>query len=144
MARKNNDIDDLLIQLGKDVTKIVDSKVKDEVKEVYREEVDYAYDEFEPTSHIRRYNNNGFGDENNWEVDIDLKGNDITLELTNEAKAVNSTIRLDKIIEEGIYDWSGNVPGERPVYQRTEERLKGEQVVENALESGLRKLGYKF
>lgn len=144
MAKKNNDIENILLKLAKDVTRIADKKITDEVKEVYREEVDHMYDEYEPKEYMRRYYDNGFGDDNNWEIDVIPKNNGVELELINETKAVNSSLRLDKIIEEGIYNWKNVGVEERPVYQRSVDRLKSEQVVENTLKSELSKLGYKF
>lgn len=144
MARKNNDIENILLELAKNVTRIADKKITDEVKEVYREETEFMYEEFQPIDYMRRYHNNGFGDENNWDVNVDVKNNGVELELINETKAVKSSLRLDKIIEEGIYDWKGLNPEERPVYKRSSERIKSEQVVENVLESELKKIGYKF
>lgn len=144
MAKKNDDIQRILLQLAQNITRIADKKVTDEVKEVYKEEVDYMYDEYEPKSYIRRYHDNGFGDDNNWDVNVDIKNNGIELELINETKAAKSSLRLDKIIEEGIYNWKNVDIKERPVYQRTSDRLKSEQVVENTLKSELKKLGYKF
>lgn len=144
MAKKDKDIEDLIRELGKDVTRVMDNKGTNEVKEVYREEVEYMYREFNPLSYPRRYADGGFADESNWDSFVDLKGDNITLELVNETKAVNSIMRLDEIIEKGVYDWKGNNPVERPVYERTDERLKKEQVIENVLESELKRLGYKF
>lgn len=144
MVRKNDDLENILLELAKNVTKIADAKVSEEIKEVYKEEVEYMYDEFQPLSYERRYENKGFGDDANWDIDVNIKNNGVEIELINEANAVNSSIRLDKIIEDGIYDWKGINPEKRPVYDRTSQRLKDEQVVENTLESELKKLGYKF
>lgn len=144
MARKNDDLENILLEIAKNVTRIADSKVSEEVKEVYKEEVEYMYEEFQPLSYERRYENKGFGDDANWDIDVKVSNKGLELELTNETKAVNSRLRLDKIIEEGIYDWHGVNPEERPIYERTSERIRNEQVVENTLESELRKLGYKF
>lgn len=144
MAKKDREIEDLIMELGKDLIRAMDNKGINEVKEVYREEVDYMYQEFEPLSYSRRYTDKGFADESNWDSFVDLKGDNIILELTNETKAINSTTRLDEIIEEGKYDWKGNNPSKRPVYERTDDRLEREQVVENVIESELKKKGYKF
>lgn len=138
---KNKDIENILLKLAQDLTRIADKKLTDEVKEVYREEIDYMYDEYEPKEYMRRYYDNGFGDDNNWEVDVTPKNNGVELDLINETETYNpSNYRLDKLIEEGM----GRLPKERPVYQRTSDRLKSEQVVENTLKSELSKLGYKF
>ena len=141
--RRNDDIADILLELNKDLTRIADNKLSKEVKQVYGEEVEYMYGEWSPTSYERRYDDGGFADERNWNIEVKPTNNGIELELTNEAEAVNSNMRLDKIIEEGVYDWSSH-PEERPVYNRTEMRISDERVVENILESELKKLGYKF
>lgn len=140
----NKGIEEFILNLNKNLVRIADGKLSDEIKEVYKEEVDYSYSEFEPLSYKRRYDNSGFGDENNWDIKVGLKSNSVTLELINETKAVNSPSRLDMIIEEGVYDWNGLMPKKRPVYERTSDRLKGEQVTENTLKSELKKMGYKF
>lgn len=142
--KKDGNLENILLEIAKNVTRIADNKIAKEVKEVYKEEVEHMYDEYEPMDYMRRYDDKGFGDDNNWDITVTPKNNSVDLELINETKAVNSYLRLDKIIEEGIYDWKGVGVKERPVYQRTDERLKSEQVVENILESELKKLGYKF
>ena len=140
MAR-DKEIDDLLLELQKDIVRVSDNKLSKEIKEVYKEEVDYAYSEYQPTMYQRRY---AFADENNWDMNVELGKDDIELTLINETDAVNSKERLDKIIETGEgYDWTDNVPA-RPIYERTQDRLESEQVVENILESELKKLGYDF
>jgi len=145
MVRKeDNDIYSLLLELAKNVTRVADNKLSKKIKEVYKEEVEYMYDEFQPFDYRRRYDNGGFGDENNWDIDVNIKNNDVEIELINETNAVNSRIRLDKIIEDGIYDWKGLNPEARPIYQRVSDKIENEKVVENIIESELKKLGYKF
>lgn len=139
-----NNVDNILLELHKNIARIADSKLAKEVKEIYKEEVDYMYSEFSPLEYERRYENNGFGDENNLDIDIQLGKDSVSLELVNEAESVTSTLRLDTIIEEGRYDWKGQNPEPRPVYQRTSDRILTEQIAENILESGLRKIGYNF
>ena len=145
MARKkDNDIDSLLLELAKNITRVADNKLSKKVKDVYKEEVEYMYDEFQPFDYRRRYSDGGFGDENNWDIDVNIKNNGVEIELINEANAVNSSIRLDKIIEDGIYDWKGINPEPRPVYQRVSDKIENEGIVENIIESELKKLGYEF
>lgn len=136
-------IDNILLNLKKDILRSVDGKVTKEIKDVYKEEVDYMYDEYKPMSYKRRYEDKGFADEANWDIEVELKNNGVELTLTNETEAAKSNMRLDKIIEEGIYDWTNEI-GERPVYERTQNRIKSEQVVENVLESELKRQGWKF
>ena len=141
MAQINSDLKKILLKLAKDVAKITDNKVTKEVKQVYSEEVDYMYSEYSPQVYERRYGDNGFGDENNWETNVDFKTNSIEFELVNETETYNpSNYRLDELIEKGM----GYLPKPRPVYERVDERLKNEQVVENTLKSELKKIGYEF
>ena len=140
VAQVNSDLKKILLKLAKGVTKITDNKVTEEIKEVYSEEVDYMYSEYAPKVYQRRYDN-GFGGENNWETSVDLKNNSIEFELVNETETYNaSNYTLDELIEKGM----GYLPKPRPVYERVDERLKNEQVVENTLKSELKKIGYEF
>ena len=140
---KDSDLEDLLLELQKDVARAMDGVVSNEIKEVYKEEVEYMYDEYEPSYYKRRYVNKGFSDETNWDIDVKFKGSGIRLTLVNNSKAVKSRIRLDKIIEEGTYDWNVII-SERPVYERTQDRIEMEEVVDNILEGALKKQGWDF
>lgn len=143
----DKELQDILLDLQKDTVRITDNAVTKKIKEIYKEEVDYAYNEFEPKSYKRRYDNKGFADESNWETDVDIKRNgEIEFTLTNETEAVNQpNLRLDQIIETGKgYNWSGEMPKERPIYERSQSRIEDEKIVENILESQLKKLGYDF
>lgn len=137
------DLDDILLELKKDIYRTVSNKVDKEIKDVYREEVEYMYSEYEPKSYERRYDNRGFLDELNWNEDIEILNSGIEYTLTNETDVARSSpYRLDVIIEDGIgYNWKEK-PGKRPVYERTMERIESEQVVENVLSSVLNKLGW--
>lgn len=132
MARIENDLED-----------VMDSEVTNDVKDVYDEEVIFMYDEFEPEVYERRYERNGFGDKRNWETVVYKEGKDMVFELTNETHAENDTIRLDEIIEEGIYDWKRQPPA-RPVYERATLKIREEKTVENALTRGFKKRGYEI
>lgn len=133
----------ILAKIKADLKNVVENEVTDDVKDVYTEEVIRMYDEFTPKMYDRRYDQGGFADEDNWSVDVKQRGNDTSFELTNETKAINSRMRLDKIIEEGIYDYP-NSPSERPVYERTMEQLEQERTVEKALKRGLEARGYNL
>lgn len=138
-----NQLKDILNQIKIDVREVVRNELTYAIKDVYKSEIEFMYNEYKPFSYERRYDDEGFGDESKWKTESDLKGNAVYFELKNEAKAVNSTMRLDKIIEEGIYDTVVS-PGERPVYERTSQRLESDRVVENGLSMGLKARGYKM
>ena len=143
MASERDEIKQLLRELGEDVLKTVDSKVNNEIKEVYKEEVEYMYSEYEPRVYKRRYDDKGFLDERNWDVNIKLKRNgDIEYELINETETAKpNVLRLDEMIETGKVH--AKIP-ERPVYERTQDRIVSEGIVENILESELKKQGWDF
>ena len=54
----------------------------------------------------------------------------------------NNDTHLDVFIEEGIY--GGHGYKKRPAYERSMERLESENVVEEAIESQLKKAGWEF
>lgn len=139
-----DDISEILLEFKKDMLRAVDGKVNNKIKQIYKEEVDEAYNEYEPTSYQRRYDNNGFGDESNFDEDISLSNSGINYTLTNEAKpSYQSQYRLDEIIEEGKYNWK-NKPEARPVYKRTQEKLESENIIENELEDVLSSMGWEL
>lgn len=131
-----------MAQIKSDVKEIVETEVNEDILDIYDEEVIRMYNEYTPSVYERRYDQDGFGDKEFWISDTKARGNNISYKMTNEAKAVKSRIRLDKIIEEGIYDYPG-IP-ERPVYERSMERIEQERVVENTLEKELKKRGYEL
>lgn len=140
MTRNDYDnLDDLFNDLEDEITNsMLAGEVNKVVKEVYADNVERMYSTYEPNYYIRRgYSNGGFGDEDNWETNVTINGDNLELELTNEAKPVNDkNYRLDEIIEEGIYDY-GNAP-KRPVYEWTSEELNSSNIIEKALEKDLK------
>lgn len=138
-----NQLNRIISQIKTDVKEIVETEVDYEVKEIYEEEVIRMYDEYASSMYERRYDEGGFADEKFWISDTKARGSNISYKMTNEAEAVNSRLGLDKIIEEGIYDFPKN-PGARPVYERTSERLEQERVVEKALARGLKSKSYEL
>lgn len=139
-----NELDEILLELKKDVYRVMNNKVDKEIKEVYKEEVEHMYTEYDPKHYERRYDNHGFLDEANWDEDIKLSNDGMEYTLTNETDTSNpSPYRLDRIIEDGIgYNWRTK-PEKRPVYERTMDRLNSEEVVENVLYSELHRLGWE-
>lgn len=145
---KKDDVSNLLMELQKDILRVSDSKLDKEIRDVYREEVDFMYEEYNPTQYKRRYDNKGFIDETNWDTEVNIsKTGNIEYTLTNETETSGRGLyRLDEIIEEGKYTWKNSQiykdQQKRPVYERTENRLASEQVVENILDSELKKMGW--
>lgn len=138
MSKQNYDsLEELLSDLHQDIVRAFDDKIDDKVKDVYREEVGIMYSEYTPKEYERRME---FGNEANWDSQVDITDNGVSYTLTNEAQtALPSPYRLDEHIEEGIYNWTNMVPA-RPVYQRTED--KAVEVVENELSNELNSKGW--
>lgn len=109
------------------------------VKKVYKRNVDKMYDSYSPTSYKRRYDDKGFGDESNLESRVDETGDSFEYIMTNEtlANGDNRGNRLDEYIEEGSYNWSRR-PGERPVYEWTQDEIDSSNEIENAIYKDLK------
>ena len=137
-----DDIDNILMDIEKDITRITDSKISNAVEKVYSEEVEKMYNEYDRNYYNPRYKDGGFADESNWDTDVKINKDGVVLTLINETKPkYDSTHRLDQIIEEGIYNWRRH-PEARPVYERTQERIEDENMIEEILESELKKYGW--
>lgn len=145
MAKKDyDDLNQLLNDLQDEISTAMLATVDKEIKEVYREKVDEAYNSYSPNYYIRRYDKDGgFGDEDMWESSLDIKRGSLEYTLTNEAKAVGEDYgeRLDSIIENGYYQYEPN-PGKREVYKNTQDELESRNIVEKALEDTLKKTGW--
>lgn len=149
MGKKKDNINSILAELQADILRITDFQLDKDIRDAYREEVEYMYDEYNPTQYIRRFDNKGFSDDTNWntEININKRGN-IEYILTNETEtSENSPYRLDDIIEEGNkYTWknSGIYKSQlsRPVYERTMDKLEKERIVEETLEKELKEKGW--
>lgn len=128
----------------KDLFRVSDGELSEELKEVVHEESLYIYDEFDAKYYEDRYDNDGFGDENNIVSNTVLTPNSgINIEVRNDALANGDDEGeyLDVYIEDGIYKWN-NHPDKRPFMERSIERVEREQIVENVLEYQLKKRGW--
>lgn len=148
-----NEIDSIILELKKDLLKVVDNNVDKSAKNVYKEETEFSYTLYEPvndnTSRYRDGLDGSFADENNFESEVKLNNNGITYELVNHRQTDcdcdycrAKRPYLDQFIEEGIAGEYFITP--KKTYERTQDRIDSELVIENALESGLKKLGYDF
>ena len=125
----------LLSDLYSTVDTEVSPKLAEEVEIIVQEESEHIYDEFTPTQYNRTYD---FADRSNIQSDIVKVGNETIITTMNNslAKGDEEGEYLDTIIEEGKYGWS-HKPPKRPVFERSIERIQGEQLVDNIVKSTL-------
>ena len=121
---------------------------KEEIKDIVHEESVKIYDEFESQAQFpyeRRFDNNGFADENNIQVsDIKEKGNKLsyTVENTTMANGDNVGERLDYYIEEGIYEWDAPVlPDARPFMENAKEEVEFNETLQKYVKKSLKEIG---
>ena len=131
---------DNLDLLFSDIYSTVDTevtpKLAEEIETVVQEESEHIYDEFTPTQYVRTYD---FADRDNIQSNITKVGNETIITTMNNslAKGDEKGEYLDDIIENGErYGWS-HKPPKRPVFERSIERIQGEQLVENIVKSTL-------
>lgn len=145
MGKKIYDDDiELLSELQSDLIDIMLGEVDEVAKEVYENQVDYMYEEYDRTYYNPRYKDGGFADRENWKSEVKKRGDivEYTMENTTMANGADKGDRLDQYIEQGQYDWRKH-PGERPIYARTQNILDETSHVDIALEDGLSKRGWK-
>lgn len=134
-----NNVDELLKRLASDVAKATISDIKEDMIDVLHDESLKIYDEFTPTTYIRRYDIGGFGDRGNITFKV-MKANDrgISMMLKNEtyANGDDEGSFLDYFIVKGKYKWS-HKPDKRPVYDRAMDRIKSEDLLSNSLKKAL-------
>ena len=140
MAKRIYDDDtELFGDLEEAITNSLLTSVDRKVKKIYKGNVKKMYNSYDRTSYIPRYDKGGFLDEDNWESRVDETGDSFEYVMTNKtlANGDNRGDRLDEYIEEGSYNWSRR-PGERPVYEWTQEEIDSSSEVENAIYKDLK------
>lgn len=83
-----------------------------------------VYNEFDPTSYKRRYEDGGLADMGLYDFDIDMNNDGFTLRMFTNVKGAgfDKNHSLDKYIVEGIYQYP-NSPKPRDFYQATLDSL---------------------
>lgn len=165
----SNSLDDLFVEIENDLTEVVTNEVKEVVEKIMYEKSNEIYDKYKnwgKKPYNRRYENGGFGDEDNIHTDIkgDIK-NGIELITTNDTKSNDKYADadakgqyIDYIIEEGgssNYTWrhvNGNgmegrtrpydFPEARPVTEWVIKELDSTNIVEKTIENKLKSKGY--
>ena len=130
---------ELFSDLEEELTNSLLTSVDRKVKKIYKGNVKKMYNSYDRTSYIPRYDKGGFLDEDNWESRVDETGDSFEYIMTNEtlANGDNRGNRLDEYIEEGSYNWSRR-PGERPVYEWTQDEIDSSNEIENAIYKDLK------
>ena len=140
-----NEYDDeleLFADLENDLADIMASEVDKAAKEVYEEQVDYMYDEFEPEVYRRRYENGGFKDKDNWQSEVKNIKDTIEYTMENTTGTNGDDVgRVDYYIENGIYGWKRRPP-KRPVYERTQNILDSTPALDIAIDDGFKRRGW--
>ena len=134
-----DDDTELFGDLEEAITSSLLTSVDKKVKKMYKGNVKKMYNSYDRTSYIPRYDKGGFLDEDNWESRVDETGDSFEYIMTNEtlANGDNRGNRLDAYIEEGSYNWSRR-PGERPVYEWTQDEIDSSNEIENAIYKDLK------
>lgn len=134
-----DDDTELFGDLEEAITSSLLTSVDKKVKKMYKGNVKKMYNSYDRTSYMPRYDKGGFLDEDNWESRVDETGDSFEYIMTNEtlANGDNRGNRLDEYIEEGSYNWSRR-PGERPVYEWTQDEIDSSNEIENAIYKDLK------
>ena len=134
-----DDDTELFGDLEEAITSSLLTSVDKKVKKMYKGNVKKMYNSYDRTSYIPRYDKGGFLDEDNWESRVDETDDSFEYIMTNEtlANGDNRGNRLDEYIEEGSYNWSRR-PGERPVYEWTQDEIDSSNEIENAIYKDLK------
>ena len=141
-----DNLDLLLSDIYSTVDTEVTPKLTEEVETVVQEESEHSYGDYSPlnsdSSRYRRGASGSFADSENYRTEINKKGNDVELTTYNDRVsdctcsycASNDTF-LDYYVENGIAGIT-NIT-KKPVFERSIERIQGEQLVENIVKSTL-------
>ena len=134
-----DNLDLLLSDMYSTVDTEVTPKLAEEIETVVQEESEHIYDEFTPYGSNKYERTYDFADRDNIQSNIVKVGNETIITTMNNslAKGDEKGEYLDDIIENGErYGWS-HKPPKRPVFERSIERIQGEQLVENIVKSTL-------
>ena len=131
-----NSIEELKRVLSQEIAKSINNS--DELKEAVNQGSKQIYDEFEPMTYQRRYENGGFGDIDNIEMEVQETGNGIEVTLTNNtlANGDDEGEYLDYYIDNGIYEWNRQPP-ERHFMEYSKNIIEENDLVKKVIKKGL-------
>lgn len=109
-----------------------------ELKEAVNQGSKQIYDEFEPMTYQRRYEEGGFGDTDNIDMEVEVTGNGVEVTLTNNtlANGDNEGEYLDYYIDNGIYEWNRKPP-ERHFMEYSKNIIEENDLIKKVIKKGL-------
>lgn len=147
-----DDLNDLIDDLEYDLLDVSFNKLSKEIKQAYQLEAEHSYRLYDPKTNGSRYRKGitgSFADEQHHIIDVDIDKNGVYLDLHNERRTScncsycrSKKPYLDTFIEEGVAGKYSITP--KPVIANTYDRLNDEELVENILQSELKKRGYNI
>lgn len=131
-----NSIEELKRVLSQEISKAISES--DELKQAVNEGSKQIYDEFEPMTYQRRYEESGFGDPDNINVDIQNTDDRIEATITNDtlANGDNEGEYLDYYIDNGIYEWNRRPP-ERHFMEYSKNIIEENDLIKKVIKKGL-------
>ena len=131
-----NSIEELKQILSQEIAKSINNS--DELKEAVNQGSKQIYDEFEPMTYQRRYEEGGFGDPDNIDMEVEITGNGVEVTLTNNtlANGDNEGEYLDYYIDNGIYEWNRKPP-ERHFMEYSKNIIEENDLIKKIIKKGL-------
>ena len=131
-----NSIEELKQVLSQKISKAISES--DELKEAVNQGSKQIYDEFEPMIYQRRYEEGGFGDPDNIDMEVEVTGNGVEVTLTNNtlANGDNEGEYLDYYIDNGIYEWNRKPP-ERHFMEYSKNIIEENDLIKKIIKKGL-------
>lgn len=131
-----NSIEELKQVLSQKISKAISES--DELKQAVNEGSKQIYDEFEPMTYQRRYEEGGFGDPDNINVDIQNTDDRIEVTITNDtlANGDDAGEYLDYYIDNGIYEWNRRPP-ERHFMEYSKNIIEENDLIKKVIKKGL-------
>lgn len=148
MAKKYDDVDELVSDMKSDIQDILKHEVLDEVKDMEMENVMADVYSYSPAIYSRRGGSGGIGDPGN----IVGKVNGLQLEAENMTafnsgyNTQNRGVGLADLINDGNgayrYDYYGSFTAARPFITHTQNEIDSTERIDNVLFNALKGKGY--
>lgn len=145
-----DDINELLIDVKKDIRDVLEEEVLNEVKDIELKHINNDVYKYKPKIYERRLIN-GISDPDNIvgtiQGDMELEIDNIT-QFNDGYSTSNHGLGLPQLINDGddingyYYDYPGEFNQPRPFLDNTEEEVERSNRIDDALEKGLRNRGY--